>query len=189
MQLSTAITEIFLIKQIPAKKKGKNSGRLSEFSGSWDKSNSLGSNSDSAKQWRAGNSVKFNPVAQLCPTLCYPMDCSTPGLLDHHQLLMVTQTHIHWVGDAIQPSNSLSSPFPPTFDLSQHQGLFKWVSSLHQEEHVSTQYIDIFSSIRLSDIFGFHNKPPSEKGSLCHPYLRDEQATSGVWITYLRSFF
>ena len=125
-------------------------------------------------------SVQFSSVAQLCPTLWDPMDCSTPGLPVHHQLLMFTQTHIHWVGDAIQPSHPLSSPFPPTFNLSQHQGLFKWVRSLHQEEQVSTQYIDIFSSIRLSNIFGFHNKPLSEKGSLCHPCLRDEQATSGA---------
>ena len=69
---------------------------------------------------------------QLCPTLWNPMDCSMPGLPVHHQLLEFTQTHIHWVGDAIQPSYPLSSPCPPAFNLSQHQGLFKWVSSLHQ---------------------------------------------------------
>ena len=57
------------------------------------------------------------------------MDCSTPGHPVHHQLLEFTQTHVHWVGDAIQPSHPLSSPSPPTFNLSQHQGLFKWVSS------------------------------------------------------------
>ena len=60
------------------------------------------------------------------------MDCSMPGFPVHHQLLELTQTHIHWVGDAIQPSHPLSSPSPPTFNLSQHQGLFKWVSSSHQ---------------------------------------------------------
>jgi len=70
-------------------------------------------------------------VAQSCPTLCNPMDCSTPGLPVHHQLSEPTQTHVHWVGDAIQPSHPLSSP-SPAFNLSQHQGLFKWVSSLHQ---------------------------------------------------------
>ena len=73
----------------------------------------------------------FSSVAQLCPTLCDPMDCSTPGFLVHHQLLEPTQTHVHRVGDAIQPSHPLSSP-SPTFNLSQHQGLFQWVSSLHQ---------------------------------------------------------
>ena len=60
------------------------------------------------------------------------MDCSTPGLPVHHQLPEFTQTHVHWVSDAIQSIHPLSSPSPPTFNLSQHQGLFKWVSSLHQ---------------------------------------------------------
>ena len=57
------------------------------------------------------------------------MDCSIPGLAVHHQLLELAQTHVHWVGDAIQPSQPLSSPSPPAFNLSQHQGLFQWVSS------------------------------------------------------------
>ena len=60
------------------------------------------------------------------------MDCSSPGLPVYHRLPELTQTHVHWVGDAIQPSHPLLSPFPPAFNLSQHQGLFKWVSSLHQ---------------------------------------------------------
>ena len=60
------------------------------------------------------------------------MDYSTPGLPVHHQLQEFTQTHVHWVGDAIQPSHPLSSPFPPTFDLSWHQGIFQWVSSSYQ---------------------------------------------------------
>ena len=60
------------------------------------------------------------------------MDCSTPGLPVHHQLLEFTQTHVHWVSDAVQPSHPLLSPSPPTFNLSEHQGLFKRVSSLHQ---------------------------------------------------------
>ena len=60
------------------------------------------------------------------------MDCSMPGLPVHHQLPEFTQTHVHWVSDAIQPSHPLSSPSPPAFSLSQHQGLFKWVSSSHQ---------------------------------------------------------
>ena len=77
-------------------------------------------------------SVQFSSVAQSCPTLCDPMDCSTPGLPVHHQLPESTQTHVYRVGDAIQPSHPLSSPSPPAFNLSQHQGLFKWVSSSHQ---------------------------------------------------------
>ena len=60
------------------------------------------------------------------------MDCSTPGLPVHHQLPEFTQTHVHRVGDAIQPSHPLSSPSSPAFNFSQHQGLFQWVSSLHQ---------------------------------------------------------
>ena len=76
--------------------------------------------------------VQFSSVAQSCPTLCDPMNHSTPGLPVHHQLPEFTQTHVHWVGDTIQPSHPLSSPSPPAFNLSQHQGLFKWVSSLHQ---------------------------------------------------------
>ena len=77
-------------------------------------------------------SVQFSSVTQSCPTLCDPMNHSTPGLPVHHQLLESTQTHVHRVSDAIQPSHPLSSPSPPAFNLSQHQGLFKWVSSLHQ---------------------------------------------------------
>ena len=68
-------------------------------------------------------------MAQSCQTLCDPMDCSMPGVPVHHQLPEFTQTHVHWVGDAIQPSHPLSSPSPPTYNLSQHQGLFQWVSS------------------------------------------------------------
>ena len=74
---------------------------------------------------------------QSCPTLCDPMNCSTPGLPVHHQLPESIQTHVHWVGDAIQPSHPLSSPSPPALNLSQHQGLFKWVSSLHQVAKVN----------------------------------------------------
>ena len=77
-------------------------------------------------------SVQFRSVAKSCPTLCDPMDCSTPGLPVYHQLPEFTQTHVHWVGDVIQPSHPLSSPSPPAINLSQHQGLFKWVSSSHQ---------------------------------------------------------
>ena len=77
-------------------------------------------------------SVQFSSVTQSCPTLCNPLNCSTPGLPVHHQLLESTQTHVHWVGDAIQLSHPLSSPSPPALNLSQHQGLFKWVSPSHE---------------------------------------------------------
>ena len=77
-------------------------------------------------------SVQFSSVAQLCPTLCDPMNCSMPGLPVHHQLPEFAQAHVHQVADAIQPSNPLLSPSPPAFSLSHYQGLFKWVSSSHQ---------------------------------------------------------
>ena len=75
---------------------------------------------------------QFSSVAQSCPTLCDPMDSSMPGFLVLHQLPEFTQTLLHWVSNAIKPSHPLSSPSPPDFNLSLHQGLFKWVSSLHQ---------------------------------------------------------
>ena len=68
--------------------------------------------------------LAFSSVAQSCPTLCDPMNHSTPGLPVHHQLLEPIQTHVHWVSDAIQPSHPLLSPSLPAFNLSQHQGLF-----------------------------------------------------------------
>ena len=76
--------------------------------------------------------LQFSSVALSCPTLCDPMVCSTPGLPVHHQLPEFTQTHVHQVSDAIQPSHPLSPSSPPTSNLSQHQGFSKWVSSSHQ---------------------------------------------------------
>ena len=76
--------------------------------------------------------VGFSSVTQSCLTLCDPMDSSMPGFPVHHQLLEFIQTHLHWVSDAIQPSHALSSPSLTVFNLSQHQGLFQWVSSSHQ---------------------------------------------------------
>ena len=91
---------------------------------------------------------QFSSVAQLCLTLSDPMDCSTPGFPVHLQLRELTQTHVHWVGDAIQPSCPLSSPSPPAFNLSQHQVFFSnEVSSSHQVakvlelQHQSLQWI------------------------------------------------
>ena len=71
-------------------------------------------------------------LSQSCLTLCDLIDCSTPGFPVLHHLLELAQTHVHWVGDVIQPSHPLSSPSPTAFNLSQHQGLFQWVGSLHQ---------------------------------------------------------
>ena len=76
--------------------------------------------------------VQFSSVTQLCPTLCDPMNLSMPGLPVHHHLPEFTQTHVHWVHDAIQQSHPLSSPFPPVPSPSQHQSLFQWVNSSHE---------------------------------------------------------
>ena len=76
--------------------------------------------------------IHFSSVPQSCPTLCDPMNRSTPGLPVHHQLLEFTQNHVHWVGDAIQPSHPLSSPSPPAPNPFQHQSLFQWINSLHE---------------------------------------------------------
>ena len=82
--------------------------------------------------WFYSCPVQFSSIAQSCPTLCNTMNRSTPGLPVHHQLPELTQTHVYWVSDTIQPFHPLSSPSPPAFNLSQYQGLFKWVSSSHE---------------------------------------------------------
>ena len=97
---------------------------------------------------------------QLCLTLCNPMDCSMLGFPVHHQLPELAQTHVYQVSDAIQPSHPLSSPSPPTFNLSQHQGLFKWVSSSHQVSKV----LSFSFSISLSDEYSRLKKRREAKG-------------------------
>ena len=82
------------------------------------------------------SSLQFSSFTESCPTLCNPKHPSTPGLPVHHKLLESTKTHVHWVGDAIQPSYPLFSPSPPVLNLSQNQSLFKWVSSSHQATKV-----------------------------------------------------
>ena len=84
------------------------------------------------------SSVQFSLLASV--GFCDPKDCSMSGLPVRHQFLEFTQIHVHWVGDAFQPSHPLSSPSPPTFHLSQHQGLFQWVSSSHQVAKVLEQH-------------------------------------------------
>ena len=76
--------------------------------------------------------IQFSSVTQSCPTLCNPINCSTPGLAVHHQLPEFTQTHVHRVVDAIQPFHPLPSPSPSAPNPSQHQSLFQWVNSLHE---------------------------------------------------------
>ena len=91
-------------------------------------------------------SVQFSWVAQSCLTLCNLVDCCIPGLPVHHQLLEFTQSHVHWVGDAIQPSHPLLSPSPPALNPSQNQGLFKWVTSLMLTKASGGQSIGVSAS-------------------------------------------
>ena len=97
---------------------------------------------------------QFSSATQLCPTLCDPINLSAPGLPVHHQLREFIQTHVCWVSDAIQPSHPLLSPSSPALSLFQHQGLFKWVGSLHQvakvlEFQLQHQVILMFKSHQL----------------------------------------
>ena len=82
--------------------------------------------SSDGKESACNARVQFSSVAQLCLTLCDPLNRSMPGLPVHHQLPEFTQTHVHWVGDAIEPSHPLLPPSPAALNLSQHQGFFKW---------------------------------------------------------------
>ena len=120
-----------------------------------------------------GPSVQFSSVAQSCLTLCDSMNRSTPGLSVHHQLLEFTQTHVHQVGDAIQPSHPLSSPFPPASNPFQHQSLFQLVNSSHEVAKVLEFQLQHHS---------FHGNPRADLlqnglvGSPCSP--RDSQESS-----------
>ena len=124
--------------------------------------------------------INFSSVSQSCPTLCNPMDCNMSGFPVHHQFPEPTQTHVHWVSDAIQPSHPLSSPSLPTFHLSQHQGLFQWVGSSHQVakvlefqlKHQSFQWI-FCGSVQFSSV-------PELCPTLCDPM--DCSTQSILWI-------
>ena len=148
------------------------------------------------------SSVQFSSVAQSCPTLCDPMNHSTPGLPVRHHLPEFSQTHIHRVSDAIQPSHPLSSPSPPAPNPSQHQSLFQWVNSLHevakvlefQLQHHSLQeipglisfrmdWLDLLAVKGLSRVFSntmvqkhqfFRAQPSSQSNSHIHKWPREK---------------
>ena len=122
------------------------------------------------------SSLQFGSVSQSCPNLCNPMNRSTPGLPVHHQFPESTQTHVHRVSDAIQPSHPLSSPSPPALNLSQHQGLFKWVSSSHQAAKVLEFQLQHQS---------FQWTPRTD--SLSHHFMGNRWGNSGnsSWLYYL----
>ena len=115
--------------------------------------------------WVQSLSFLFSSVTQLCPTLFDPMDCSMPGPPVHHKLPGFTQTLVHWICDPTQPSPPLSSPFLLAFDLSQHQGLFKWVRSLYQVAKVlkfQLQHQSLQWTFRTD---GLDGSPCSPRGS------------------------
>ena len=140
----------------------------------------------------------FSSVAQSCLTLCNPTDCSTPGLPVYHQLSEFTQTHVHWVGDAMQPSHPLSSP-SPTFNLFQHQGLFKWDSSSDQV----AKYCSFSFSISPSHPLWLQStsvvilEPPKIKSvtvstvspSICHEVMGPDAMILVFWILSFKPTF
>ena len=138
----------------------------------------------------------FGSVAQSCPTLCYPMDCRMPGLLVHHQDPEPAKTHVHWVSDAIQPSHPLSSPSPPAFNLSQHQGLFFLSFFLILFYFLALQYCIGFTIYQHESTTGIHmfpilNPPPSSLPY--HPIwvspMHQPQASSIVHQTWTGDLF
>ena len=100
-------------------------------------------------------SVQFSSVFQSCPTPFDPIDCCTPSFPVHLQLPELAQTHVHQVGVVIQPCHPLSSPSPPAFNLSQHQGLLKWVSSSHRVAKYCSFSISINPSNKYSGLISF----------------------------------
>ena len=119
---------------------------------------------------------QFSSVAQSCPTLCNPMDCSRLGFPDHHQLLELAQTHVHWVSDAIQPSHPLSSPSPPAFNHSQHQSLSnESVLCIKWPKYWSSSFSTSLSN-EYSGLISF--RMDWLDGSPCYP--RDPQESSST---------
>ena len=136
------------------------------------------------------NSQSVSSVARLCPTLCNTMNCSTPGLPVHHQLLEFAQAHVHRVSDAIQPSHPLLSPSPPAPDPSQHQSLFQWVNSSHEVAKVLEFQLQHHSSKRnpRADLLqnGLVGAPCSPRDSQESPTPQFKSINSSV-LSFLHS--
>ena len=125
-------------------------------------------------------SPQFSSVTKWCPTLCDPMNRSTPGLPVHHHLLEFIQTHVHRVRDAIQPSHPRSSPSPPALNPSQHQGLFQWVNSLHEVVGLVTYFQVNYRQCQVLWSRDFHISrmcflPDSVSVTLCLSLLEELQ--------------
>ena len=142
-------------------------------------------------------SVQFSSVAQSCPTLCDPMNRSMPGLPVHHQLPESIQTHVHWVGDAIQPSHPLLSPSPPAPNPSRHQGLFQWVSSSHQVAKVlefQLQHQSFQSTLLQNGLVGSPCSPRDSQESSPTPQFKsiNSSALSFLYsptLTFLHDYW
>ena len=130
------------------------------------------------------SNFQFSSVAQSCPTLCYPMNCSTPGGPVHHQLPEFTQTHIYRVGDAIQPFHPLSSPSPPAPNPSQHQSLLQWVNSLHEVAKVLESPIQFPGSGR-STAEGIGYPLQNSWASLVAQPVKNLSAMRETWVRSL----
>ena len=112
---------------------------------------------------------QFSSDAQPCPTICDPMNCSTPGLPVYYHLSEFTQTHVHRVGDVIQPSHPLPSPSSPAPNPSQHQGLFQWVNSSHEGPEYWSFSFSIIPSKEIPGLISFRMDwldPPAVQGTL-----------------------
>ena len=143
-----------------------------------------------------GNSVQFTSVALLCLTLCDPLDSSTPGLPVHHELLKFTQTHVHRVGDAFQPSHPLLSPSPPSLNLSQHQGLSFPVSQFFPSVSQILEFLLQHQSFQLlgesviSLVLFCHNKNLKWQTSVtvlrpCHSSWTDQCYSSVLQLCFI----
>ena len=124
-------------------------------------------------------------VAQSCPTLCDPINHSTPCLPVHHQLPEFTQTHVHWVGDAIQPSHPLSSPSPPAPNPTQHQSLFQWVNSSHEVTKVLEFQLQHQSFLMQKSSGSLNHlwEPAGDSTSLC---VTHNSRVTGSWFLWFK---
>ena len=145
----------------------------------WQRMRWLGDITDSME-------IQFSSVAQSCSTLCDPMNRSMPGLPVHHQLTESTQTHVHCVGDAIQPPHPLLSPSPPALNLFHHQGLFQWVSSSHQVAKVLGLQLQYQSSKKHSGLISLRKDwldLLAEKGTLKSLLQHHSSKASILWCS------
>ena len=137
-------------------------------------------------------SIQFSSVMQSCRTLHDPMNHRMPGLPVHHQLPEFTQTHVHWVSDAIQPSHLLSSPSPPAPNPSQHQGLFQWVNSLHEVAKVLEFRFSISPSNEHPGLISFRMDlldVLAVQGTLKSLFQHHSSKASILWCSALVSVF